>query len=218
MNQQQAAHPTTPYGAPVSLEQAKTAMAAAEAEALKNNWGVTIAIVDSGDNLVMLHRLDNAQLASVRIAEAKAHSAVQFRRATKALEDTVAAGGMGLRTLTFGVCVAEGVSSFSRTARSSVRSVYRASRPTMMPKSPRQGRTRSHDGWSVGGAAMRPVRPPGERWPSYLAIAVMTSAMMTSAMMTWRPAMMTSTLRMSRLPAAAQAPARGETAPARIRR
>jgi uncharacterized protein GlcG (DUF336 family) len=108
MNQQQAAHPTTPYGAPISLEQAKTAMAAAEAEAVKNDWPVTIAIVDSGDNLLMLHRLDNAQLSSIRIAEAKAHSAVQFRRPTKVLEDTVAAGGMGLRTLTFGACVAEG--------------------------------------------------------------------------------------------------------------
>ena len=46
-------------------------MAAAEAEATKNNWGVAIAIVDSGGNLVMLHRLENAQLSATRIAEAK---------------------------------------------------------------------------------------------------------------------------------------------------
>jgi glc operon protein GlcG len=108
MTQQQVAPPSTPYGAPVSIEAAKQAMAAAEAEATKNNWGVTIAIVDSGGNLVMLHRLDNAQLSSVRIAEAKARTAVEFRRPTKALEDAVAGGGVGLRVLTFGASVAEG--------------------------------------------------------------------------------------------------------------
>ena len=80
----------------------------AEADAMRNNWGVSIAIVDSGGNLVMLHRLDNAQLSSVRIAEAKARTAVEFRRPTKALEDAVAGGGVGLRVLTFGASVAEG--------------------------------------------------------------------------------------------------------------
>jgi uncharacterized protein GlcG (DUF336 family) len=83
-------------------------MAAAEAEAAKNHWGVSIAIVDSGGNLLMLHRLENAQLASMRIAEDKARTAVEFRRPTKALEDAVAGGGVGLRVLTFGACVAEG--------------------------------------------------------------------------------------------------------------
>jgi uncharacterized protein GlcG (DUF336 family) len=69
---------------------------------------VTVAIVDSGGNLVMLHRLDNAQLSSVRLAEAKARTAVEFRRPTKALEDAVAGGGVGLRVLTFGASLAEG--------------------------------------------------------------------------------------------------------------
>jgi glc operon protein GlcG len=105
---QQVAPPSTPYGEPISLEAAKRAMAAAEAEATRNNWGVSIAIVDSGGNLVMLHRLENAQLSSVRIAEAKARTAVEFRRPTKALEDAVAGGGVGLRVLTFGASVAEG--------------------------------------------------------------------------------------------------------------
>jgi uncharacterized protein GlcG (DUF336 family) len=108
MTQQQVAPPSTPYGAPISFEAAKKAMAAAAAEAMKNNWGVTIAIVDSGGNLVMLQRLDNAQLSSIRIAEAKARTAVEFRRPTKALEDAVAGGGVGLRVLSFGACAAEG--------------------------------------------------------------------------------------------------------------
>lgn len=108
MSQQQVAPPTTPYGPPISLAAARKAMAAAEAEATGNGWGVAIAIVDSGGHLVMLHRLENAQLSSVRIAEAKARTAVEFRRPTKALEDAVAGGGVGLRVLTFGACLAEG--------------------------------------------------------------------------------------------------------------
>jgi uncharacterized protein GlcG (DUF336 family) len=108
MTQQQAAPPSTPYGTPIAIGAARTVMAAAEAEAVRNNWGVAIAIVDSGGNLVMLHRLDNAQLSATRIAEAKARTAVEFRRPTKALEDAVAGGGAGLRVLTFGASVAEG--------------------------------------------------------------------------------------------------------------
>lgn len=104
----QAAPPSTPYGAPIDMAAAKKAMAAAEAEAIKNGWGVAIAIVDSGANLVMLHRLDNAQLSSVRIAEQKARTAAEFRRPTKVFEDAVAGGGVGLRVLTFGASVAEG--------------------------------------------------------------------------------------------------------------
>jgi glc operon protein GlcG len=105
---QQAAPPNTPYGAPITLSAAKQVMAAAEAEAARNGWGVAIAIVDSGANLVMLHRVDNAQLSSVRIAEAKAKTAAEFRRPTKVFEDAVAGGGIGLRVLTFGASVAEG--------------------------------------------------------------------------------------------------------------
>jgi uncharacterized protein GlcG (DUF336 family) len=56
----------------------------------------------------MLHRLENAQLSSVRLAEAKARTAVEFRRPTKVLEDAVAGGGIGLRVLTFGACLADG--------------------------------------------------------------------------------------------------------------
>jgi glc operon protein GlcG len=105
---QQVAPPSTPYGAPISIDDARRAMVAAEAEATKNNWGVAIAIVDSGANLVMLHRLDNAQLSSARIAEAKARTAAEFRRPTKVFEDAVTGGGIGLRVLTFGAVVAEG--------------------------------------------------------------------------------------------------------------
>lgn len=108
MSDKQVAPPATPYGAPISLEQAKKVMAAAEADATANNWGVGIAIVDSGGNLVMAHRLDNSQLAGMRIAEQKARTAVEFRRPTKVFEGAVAGGGLGIRVLTFDISCAEG--------------------------------------------------------------------------------------------------------------
>ena len=87
------------YGPPITLEQAKTVMAAAEAEAKKNNWNVVIVILDSGGNAVMLQRLDNAQFGSIEVAREKAYSAVAFRRPTKIFQDVVAKGGGGLRLL-----------------------------------------------------------------------------------------------------------------------
>jgi glc operon protein GlcG len=91
--------PMTPYGAPIGFEAAKRVMAAAEAEAIKNNWGMAIAILDSGGHIVMLHRLDNTQYGSIAVAEDKARSALYYRRPTKIFEDLVAQGGLGLRTL-----------------------------------------------------------------------------------------------------------------------
>jgi glc operon protein GlcG len=91
--------PTMPYGPPIGFEQAKKVMAAAEAEAIKNNWGMAIVILDSTGHIVMLHRLDNTQYGSIAVAEDKARSALYFRRPSKVFEDLVAQGGIGLRTL-----------------------------------------------------------------------------------------------------------------------
>ena len=57
-----------PYGPPIPLELAKRIMSAAEAEANANYLPQAIVIVDSGGNLVMLHRLDQADLGSVAVA------------------------------------------------------------------------------------------------------------------------------------------------------
>ena len=100
--------PPPAYGAPIGLEQAKKIMAGAESEAKKNNWPVVIAILDSGGQLVMLQRLDNAQWGSVDIAKEKARSAVALRRPTKVWQDLVAQGGANLRLLTIGYSVLEG--------------------------------------------------------------------------------------------------------------
>jgi uncharacterized protein GlcG (DUF336 family) len=88
-----------PYGPAITLEQAKKAMAGAEAEAKKNNWNVVITILDSGGHVVMVSRLDGAQWGSLDVARDKAHSAVAFRRPTKVFQDLVAQGGANLRLL-----------------------------------------------------------------------------------------------------------------------
>ena len=80
---------TTKY---ITLEGAKQAMAAAEAEAQKNNWSVAIAILDAGANLILFQKLDGTQLGSVNIAIGKAKTAVNFKRPTKALEEMIAGG------------------------------------------------------------------------------------------------------------------------------
>lgn len=94
-----AQSPPPPYGAPLSLAAAKKAMAAAEAEATKNNWPVAIAILDTTGSLILLTKLDNTQTGSVAIAQGKAKTALDFRRPSKAFQDTVAGGGGGLRVL-----------------------------------------------------------------------------------------------------------------------
>jgi uncharacterized protein GlcG (DUF336 family) len=93
------APPPPPYGAPITLEQAKKIMAGAEAESKKNSWGMVITILDSGGNPVMMQRMDGTQLGSVEVARDKAWSAVAFRRPTKVFEDLVAQGGANLRIL-----------------------------------------------------------------------------------------------------------------------
>jgi len=94
------AHAQVPqYGANVTLDQAKKALAAADAEARKNSWPVAIAIVDTAGNLVLYQRHDNTQTASVQVAQDKAVSAAIYRRPTKVFQDMVAKGGDGIRAL-----------------------------------------------------------------------------------------------------------------------
>ncbi len=79
----------TPYGSPITADRANSVIQAAAAEAKKRDWQMNIAVVDSGGNLVAFLRMDNAQLASIPIAEHKARAAVRYRRPTKAFEDAV---------------------------------------------------------------------------------------------------------------------------------
>ena len=87
------------YGANVTLEQARKAIAAGQAEARKNSWPVAIAIVDNAGHLVAFEKMDNTQTASVEVAQDKAVSAAIYRRSTKVVQDGLAGGGAGLRLL-----------------------------------------------------------------------------------------------------------------------
>jgi glc operon protein GlcG len=87
------------YGNPLLLVEAKKVIVAAERYAEENQLAVIIAVVDSAAQLVALHRLDHAQFGSIPVAISKAETAVRFKRSTKAFEDALSQGGIGLRLL-----------------------------------------------------------------------------------------------------------------------
>jgi glc operon protein GlcG len=64
----------------LGVDDARRIAAAAEAEALKNQWPVTIAVVDDGGHLLWLQRLDGVAPISAQIAPAKARTAALGRR------------------------------------------------------------------------------------------------------------------------------------------
>jgi glc operon protein GlcG len=94
-----AAQAPPSYGTPIGHDAAMKALAAAEAEAKKNNWFMVIAVVDSGSRLVAFSRMDGAQLGSIDIAMCKAMTANNLRRPTKDLQELVGQGGPNLRLL-----------------------------------------------------------------------------------------------------------------------
>ncbi len=76
----------------LTQEDARAIGAAAEAEALKNGWAVTIAIVDDGGHLLWMQRLDGAAPISAHIGPAKARTAALGRRESKTYEDMINGG------------------------------------------------------------------------------------------------------------------------------
>jgi len=93
--QQQPASPPPPppgYGAPITLEQARAAIAAGQAESKKNGWNHVFAVVDGGGILIALEKADLASNSSSEIAQAKARTAATFRVPTKAYQDRLASG------------------------------------------------------------------------------------------------------------------------------
>ena len=88
-----------PYGANITLDEAKRVMAAAEKEAAAQGWPMVIAIVDTAGQLVMLTRETQAQKGSVLVAQQKAETAALFRRPTKVFQESIAGGGAGVRVL-----------------------------------------------------------------------------------------------------------------------
>jgi len=73
----------------LTLDDARQIGAAAEAEARRNHWAVTIAICDEGGHLLWLQRLDGAPLMGARVAPEKARTCAMTRKPSKAIEDMV---------------------------------------------------------------------------------------------------------------------------------
>lgn len=101
--------PTTPYGPPITLEQAKKVADAAIAEATKRKMQMAIAIVEPSGDLVYFERMDGTQYASIQIALDKAKSAALFRRSSKDFLDRVAKGDMSPFALHGAVASAGGI-------------------------------------------------------------------------------------------------------------
>ena len=83
----------------ISTEAARAIAQAAEQEAIKNGWKVSIAVVDANGALIHFQRMNDVSPASVDISQAKARTAARFRRPTKMLEETITAG----RTVMLGI-------------------------------------------------------------------------------------------------------------------
>lgn len=83
----------------LSLDGARSIVVAAEAEAKRNGWNVTIVVADAAGEPIVLHRMDGAPLSSLDIATAKARTAARFRRPTKALDESVSSGRVALLSL-----------------------------------------------------------------------------------------------------------------------
>lgn len=82
-----------PYGAPISIDTAQKAIAAATTEAKKHNWKMSVSVVDPAGNLVAHATMDGTQLASISISQAKARTSALFRRPSKVFEDAMNTGG-----------------------------------------------------------------------------------------------------------------------------
>jgi uncharacterized protein GlcG (DUF336 family) len=80
----------------LTLDDCRRISAAAEAEAVKNNWNVAIAILDDGGHLLHLVRMDGATPANAEIAIGKARTSATTRRPSKMWEERIAAGRVAM--------------------------------------------------------------------------------------------------------------------------
>lgn len=101
---------TKPY---LSLADAERITQAAEAKAMAEGWNVVIAILDDGGHLISLKRMDGVQIGSIDVAQAKAKSAIYFKRPTKVFEEAMKGEGGGrIATLPNAVGVEGGLPIF----------------------------------------------------------------------------------------------------------
>jgi len=99
---------TLPTRKTLTLEAARVALAASEAEALKNGWRVVIAVVDEGGHPILFARLDGAQWSSISTAVEKARAATAWKRPTRLLEESVNNGRTAFLSISQGMALLQG--------------------------------------------------------------------------------------------------------------
>jgi len=88
-----------PYGAPISVDVAKKAVEAAQAEAKRRGWKMAIAVVSPAGDLTYFLKMDDTQLASVTISQNKARTAAGFRRESEVFFNAMENGHPYVSTL-----------------------------------------------------------------------------------------------------------------------
>jgi glc operon protein GlcG len=99
---------TLPTRKTLTLEAARIALAAAEAEAARNGWRVVIAVVDEGGHAILVARLDGAQWSSISTAVEKARAATAWKRPTRLLEESVNNGRTAFLSISQGMALLQG--------------------------------------------------------------------------------------------------------------
>jgi len=99
---------TLPARPILTLEAARLALAACEAEAVRNKWAVAIAVVDDGGHAIVLSRQDGTQWSSVQTAIEKARAAIAWKRPTRLLEEMVNNGRTAFLSIADGMGILQG--------------------------------------------------------------------------------------------------------------
>jgi glc operon protein GlcG len=97
----------------LTLEGARRVIAAAQAEARKNNATGVVAVVDDGGNLIALERLDGTFAAGANISIGKARTAVLFKKPTKFFEDVIKNGRTAMVSVKYFTPLQGGIPIFS---------------------------------------------------------------------------------------------------------
>ena len=92
----------------LTLEAARIAMSASEAQAQRNGWRVVIAVVDEVGHAILVQRLDGTQTSSFDTAIQKARAAVAWKRPSRLLEESVNNGRFAFLSITQGMAVLQG--------------------------------------------------------------------------------------------------------------
>jgi glc operon protein GlcG len=92
----------------LTLEAARVAMSASEAQALRGGWRVVIAVVDDGGHPILVQRLDGAQTSSIDTAIGKARAAVAWKRPSRLLEESINGGRFAFLSIAQGMALMQG--------------------------------------------------------------------------------------------------------------